>query len=151
MLLLVSYFLFLIVKRYRAFVYIAIQIKFYLTVISWSLNRSVELSSNFHFQVSVVQFQIIIIIIYMYHIKEDSQKTVTPPLTCPYINISFVARRSNSQDCSSSCGDGGLSHGCKCSGGEVILSKASCLRKRLKKSAIRSSYQMVLKHFFFQG
>ena len=37
----------------------------------------------------------------MYHIKEDSQKTVTPPLTRPYSNISFVARRSNSQDCSS--------------------------------------------------
>ena len=28
-------------------------------VISWSLNRSVELSSNFHFQVSVVQFSIL--------------------------------------------------------------------------------------------
>ena len=36
----------------------------------------------------------------MYHIKEDSQQTVTPPLTRPYSNISFVARRSNSQDCS---------------------------------------------------
>lgn len=30
------------------------------------------------------------------------------------------------------------------------MSKASCLRKRLKKSAIRSSYQMVLKPFFYK-
>ena len=37
----------------------------------------------------------------MHLIKEDSQRTVTPPLTRPYSNISFVTRRSSSQDCSS--------------------------------------------------
>lgn len=37
----------------------------------------------------------------MHHIKEDSHRTVAPPFTRPHSNISFVARRSNSQDCSS--------------------------------------------------
>ena len=36
----------------------------------------------------------------MHFIEEDSQRTVTPPLTRPYRNISFVTRRSSSQDCS---------------------------------------------------
>jgi len=37
----------------------------------------------------------------MHLIKEDSQRTVTLPLTRPYSNISFVAQRSSNQDCSS--------------------------------------------------
>ena len=36
----------------------------------------------------------------MHFIEEDSQRTVTPPLTRPYSNISFVTRRSSRQDCS---------------------------------------------------